>query len=118
MLINKNKLLIALKLIRTPSFFKRRSKISIYHEKTVNEWALLIWKFIIKDLGYDEDTKKINRDDFNKLVLYYLNDSETNKLFYNICNGLNYFTYELFLEFLLSINDEDYSKLINSFEKK
>ena len=117
MILNKNKLLIALKYLTAPSFFTQRSNLCILYGKNVNEWGILIWKYMLNELGYDKDTNKIYRSDFDKLVLYYLNDNETNNLFQYICNGLNYFTYDKFLRFLLIIDDSDYNKIINSFEK-
>tara|TARA_B100001093_G_C26055339_1_gene688141 strand:+ start:82 stop:444 length:363 start_codon:yes stop_codon:yes gene_type:complete len=117
MILNKNKLLIALKYLSTPSFFTQRNYLSILYGKNVDEWATLLWKYMIIELGYDKDSSKIYRNDFDKLVLYYLNENETNNLFKYICNGINYFTYEKFLRFLLLINDSDLNKIINSFEK-
>ena len=135
MFFNSNNLLIALKYFNTPSIFRERKKITIINEKSVNEWCNLLWNHIIKELNYKENSKNIYRKDFDKFVLYFLNDNEVDKIFNYICNNTNnnnnvnnvnnnnnvnndnYFTYDSFLNFLLVIHNNDFNKLINSFEK-
>ena len=98
-----------------PSFFIQRNILYIYNKKTLEDCAIMLWKYILKD---EENSKKIYKKDFDKFLLYFLNTEESNNLYKYICNNKNYFTCELFIRFLQIIKKEDYYRIINSFEKK
>ena len=105
-----------LKNIKKPSFFRKRNWDDIYYNKTVSFWNYLIWIELLEYLNINNSC--LNYQNFYTLLKFYLSDNEINKL-YNYINVtskcINFDEFDTFLE---CISEEEYLKLLNSFDNE
>ena len=116
MVIDKNKLLIALKNIDFISNTKKRESNMLYKDNLIFYWNSELWCFLKSQCNNNRST--INRNDFYTFCRPSFNYSEFSKLFNFITVNNTYeFSSVDFEEFLCKIDEYDYNNILNAFNE-
>ncbi len=114
MLLNRAKLVNALKNVDISSLTKKRDSNTQYNNKNCSYWNNLLWTKILEDQNIFGSS--INKYEFHTFCGYYCSKEDCEKIFSNINQTSRSILFNEFENFLEKLYIEDYEKLMDCLE--
>ena len=110
MILNKLKFITSLKKYKKSP----KQNISNNYSRKCEYYNQLLWKMLLESLNVNKST--FNMYDFSCYIAYYYSIEESDEAFSVIFNGNLNVNYNIFKDFLHTLNDTDYKEIINCIE--